>query len=383
MSIRLLVDAPAFCAAVSDDLGRARRSAFVQAMTFEGDAAGLAVAGLIRACPAPDRRVLVDSFTRHVLSDRFRWRPRHLVSPAVWREWHATRLMFRDLQRDGAAVRFGSPAGLGFVRFPARNHKKLVTLDGGVAYLGGVNFSDHNFAWHDLMLRIEDARVAEFLEADFLATWGGRERAGRLELAGLTVHSLDGRSNEAAFDEVLDLLTGAREEVFLECPYVTEPFTRELERAARRGVRVVVLTPERSNFPLVREGLELAARRAPLGLRFYPARMTHMKALVVDRRALVTGSANFDVWSYRSQQEYLAVIREPATVAAFVRDVLEPDLAVSRPGPEAPLPRDTRLLEARLAALPLLASLGARGRGELDERRAAQPAGRPAHSPSG
>lgn len=381
MSLRLLVDAPEFCAAVADDLAAARRNAFVQAMTFEGDAAGLAVASLIRACRAADRRVLVDSFTRHVLSDRFRWRPRHLVSPAVWREWRATRLMFRDLRRDGAAVRLVSPAGLGFRRFPARNHKKLVTLDGGVAYLGGVNFSDHNFAWHDLMLRIEDARVAEFLEADFLATWDGHERADRLLLAGLTIHSLDGRGNDAAFDEVLDLLTGAREEIFLECPYVTEPFTRELERAARRGVRVVVLTPQRSNFPLVREGLELAARRAPLELRFYPARMTHLKALLVDRRALVTGSANFDAWSYRSQQEYLAVVREPAAVAAFVRGVLEPDLAVSRPGAEAPRARDTRLLEARLAALPLLASLGARSPDRLEA--APQLAGRPAHSPSG
>lgn len=381
MKLDLLVDAPEFCHALARDLAAARRTAFVQAMTFEGDAAGLSVAALIRGCPAADRRVLVDSFTRHVLSDRFRWRPRNLVSPAVWREWRATRRMFRDLEQSGAAVRFGSPAGPGFRRFPARNHKKLVALDGAVAYLGGINFSDHNFGWHDLMLRIEDPRVAEFLEADFLATWDARARAGRVDLAGLSIRSLDGRANEAAFDEVLDLLAGAREEVFLECPYVTEPFTRELERAARRGVRVSVLTPAHSNFPLVREGLALAARRAPIELRFYPGQMTHMKVLVVDRRVVVTGSANFDAWSYRSQQEYLAVVREPAAVAAVVKGVLEPDLAASRPGPMLALARDTRLLEARLAALPLLASLGARE--PEDVLRAPQPVGRPVQSPSG
>ena len=75
MSLRLLVDAPEFTEAVARDLAAARRTALVRAMTSEGDAAGLAV-----------------------------------------------------------AARF---AGFCFRRFPARNHKKLVALDGRVAYFGG------------------------------------------------------------------------------------------------------------------------------------------------------------------------------------------------------------------------------------------------------
>src|SRR6185436_18768923 len=360
MSLRLLVDAPEFTAALAVDLAAARRSALVQAMTFEGDSAGEAVASLIRTCPAPDRRVLVDAFTRHVLSDRFRWWPRNVVSTSLWREWSATRRMIAGLEQAGARVRFHNPAGFCFRRFPARNHKKLVALDGRVAYFGGINFSDHNFSWHDLMLRVEDERLAAFLEADFLASWEGRARPGRVAVDGLTLHALDGRSNEAAFDEVLDLVAHAREEVFLECPYVTDPFSRELERAARRGVRVRVLTSGQHNFPLLREGLAHAAARSPLELRIYPGRMTHMKALLVDRRALVVGSANFDVWSYRSQQEYLAIVREPSLLAEFERRVVEPDLASSLPWARAPRARDARGLEARLAGLALLASLGAR-----------------------
>jgi cardiolipin synthase A/B len=360
MRLELLVDAPEFCAAAARDLQCARRSALVQAMTFEGDAAGHAVASMIARSPAADRRVLVDHFTRHVISDRFRWWPHNLVSPGLWNEWWQTRRMLRTLASAGAVVRFGSPVGLGFRRFPARNHKKLVALDGRVAYIGGLNFSDHNFGWHDLMLRVEDPRVAGFLEADFEADWHGRGRAGRLELEELTLHSLDGRRNEAAFDDVLDLVARAREELFLECPYVTDPFVRELERAARRGVRVVVVTSERHNFPLLREALAHAARRAPLELRLYPGRMTHVKALLADRRALVLGSANFDVWSYRSQQEYLAVIRDPGLVDEFERRVLRPDLALSRPWAPSPRARGARGLEAKLAGLLLLASLGAR-----------------------
>jgi cardiolipin synthase len=258
------------------------------------------------------------------------------------------------------AVRFANPAGPCFLRFPARDHKKLVAIDSRVVHLGGINFSDHNFAWHDLMLRIEDPEVAEFLEADFASSWEGRPRAGRLQRRDLTLHALDGRRNEIVFDELLELLARARQEVFLECPYVTDPFLQELQRAARRGVRVIVLAPERNNFPLVEDGLAHAAARSPIELRQLQGRMTHMKALLVDRRTLVLGSANFDVWSYRSQREYVAVIRDPATLAQFQRRVVEPDLARSRSSPWQRPAKDPRGLEVRLAGLALLASLGAR-----------------------
>jgi cardiolipin synthase len=361
MKLRLLVDSAEFREAAAADLGAARQRAFIQAMTFEGDAAGRDMAALLIASPAGDRRVLIDAFTRHVLSDRFRWSPRNLVRGSVWREAFATDRMVRGLRREGAEVRFVNPAGAFFHRFPARNHKKLVAVDGRVAYVGGINFSDHNFAWHDLMLRIEDERTADFLHQDFLATWAGHDRADALRVPGLTLHTLDGRQNERVFEEVLDLLAGAEREIFVECPYVTDPFLRELERAARRGVKVRVVTAERHNVPLLREALVQAAARAPLDARLYPGRMTHVKALLVDGSRLVLGSANFDVWSYHSQQEYLLVATEPGLIEDFRRRVAEPDLAVSKPLPPGGA-RNERGTETRLAGLALLASLGARAR---------------------
>jgi cardiolipin synthase len=363
MRMQLLVDAAEFRESLAADLAAARFSAFVQALTFEGDVAGRSVAALLARSPARDRRVLVDSYTRHVLSDRFRWRPRNLLSARLWREAWATRRMFRDLGRQGVVPRFVNPAGPLFWHFAARNHKKLVVVDGRVAYVGGINFSDHNFAWHDLMVRLEDARVGGFLAEDFLATWEGRDRAGSLRLPGLTLHALDGRRNEAVFDEILELLAQAQDEIYLQCPYVSDPFTQELRRAARRGARVTVLMPEHHNFPLLRQGLARVAAESPVDLRLYPERMTHMKALLVDRRWLVLGSANFDVWSYHSQQEYVAVLTEPGIVGEFRRRVVEPDLARSKRALPLEGDRDSRGLEARLAGLALLATLGARHRG--------------------
>lgn len=67
----------------------------------------------------------------------------------------------------------------------AKNHKKLIVIDDRLTYIGGINFSEHNFAWHDLMIRFDDRAIAKFFTTDFLDTWSGRERGGafRFELA--------------------------------------------------------------------------------------------------------------------------------------------------------------------------------------------------------
>ena len=56
-------------------------------------------------------------------------------------------------------------------------------VDDRVAYVGGMNFSEHNAAWHDMMLRITDRAAVAFLREDFLSTWEGHDRKARAEFA--------------------------------------------------------------------------------------------------------------------------------------------------------------------------------------------------------
>ena len=65
----LSIGAPEFWARAREDIAAARHRLFVQAMTFEGDRAGKAVAEAIAASPAVDRRVLVDGYTRVNIND--------------------------------------------------------------------------------------------------------------------------------------------------------------------------------------------------------------------------------------------------------------------------------------------------------------------------
>ena len=272
----------AFWARAQEDIAGARRRLYVQAMSFEGDAAGRRVAAAIVASPARDRRVLVDAYSTVVISDRFVLSPAGLFDRALRAEAKATRAMFDDLVRAGARVRVTNPVGPLYVHYPARNHKKLIVAD-EVAYIGGINFSDHNFAWHDFMLRLEGDAAARFLAEDFLATFESVRRPRREDIGDLRLYCLDGRGNHQGFDEIIALIEAATREITVISPYLTFPFTDALARVAQRGVTVTLITPLANNKPVVRRYLLAAAARAGFDVRLLP-KMSHLKGLLIDDR---------------------------------------------------------------------------------------------------
>lgn len=326
--LSLCVGAPAFWARASGDIAAARRRVFVQAMTFEGDAAGLAVAEAIAASPAADRRVLVDGYTEVNLNDTALSR-RALRHPALAAEKASTDAMFRRLAAQGVPVRVTNRVDRPPTNYPARDHRKLVLAD-DVAYIGGINFSDHNYLWPDLMLRIEGAGAAAFLAAGFEATFAGRPRAARAELDGLILLTVDGRSNTEGFAPVFDLIAGARDQIDLVSPYVTEPFLSALGAARRRGVRVRLFTPLANNKPTVRNALFHVARRLHLQIVAGPV-MSHLKGLLVDGAALVLGSSNLDFASLAAEAETLAIVRDQMVIADFQACVIAPALVEAVP----------------------------------------------------
>ncbi len=331
-----LVGAEAFWRRASADIAAAKRRLLVQAMTFEGDAAGKSVAAAIAASGAADRRVLVDDYTRVVVSDRWVFSS-VLRDGLLRREVADTAAMFEGLQGQGVGVRITNPMGPLLARYPARNHKKLILAD-DVAYLGGINFSDHNFAWHDFMLRIEDAAAGEFLAADFAATWSGRPRPARAEFPGLVLASLDGRSNAAGFAELIGLIGAARDEIIAISPYLTFPFIRPLAQARARGARVRLITPAANNKPLVRAALVSGAEAAGFEVSHGP-RMSHAKALLIDGVHLLVGSANFDFVSWAAEEEFLALVSAPEAIAQFRSRIIDPALAGAAGGPRRPASR--------------------------------------------
>ena len=350
-TVELLVDAPEFFERLAQDLAAARSRAWLQASTFEGDAAGRSVADALMASPAANRRVIVDHYTHHFLSDRFLFTPRNLLDAELRAERRSTSEMFERLRSEGVGVRFVNPAGLFFLRMPAREHKKIVVVDEEIAYLGGINFSDHNFAWHDLMLRIEHPGVAGFLASDLDATWRGVSSAPRARFDGVDLFSVDGSNNEATLRPILDFIREARHSVIVHSAYITFPFIGALREAQQQGARVIVLTPEANNRSVLRSYILRERERSGFELRFLKGRMSHLKAILVDDRRLITGSANFDWLAYRYHGEVIAVFSQPEVIDQFRTRVLVPDLAASRLAPGVDSRRSGKRAECLLRCM--------------------------------
>lgn len=342
----LLVDAPEFWDRARPEIENAGERVLVQTLSFESDGAGRALTSALLRSRASDRRLVVDSFNDCFHSDRFLLAPHNLLNRRLRRERQGTLRMTRRLEERGVGVRSVNPAGILFHRIADRNHKKLILVDGAAAYIGGINFSDHNFAWHDVMLRVDSPGAVAFLAGDFEATWRGGTGPLRYREDGLELFNLPGPGNPRAVQPILQRIAAARESVFVESPYLSTPFTDALGAARAGGAEVTVLTPDVNNRHFQREYVMAAARRHGFELRLQTGGMSHLKAMLLDGRELVLGSSNFDWPSADRLPEFVAFVCDSRLVSEFRDRVLLPDLEQSTVLVPAGAPRNPRLTRA-------------------------------------
>jgi cardiolipin synthase len=331
MEIEITLDSKAFCDRLFTDLYDASRTAYIQVMTFEGDQAGSALAEVLMDSDIFDRRLLVDRYSRVMISDRFLFSPANIFDRQLQKEARATWALLQRLKEQSVQVKWTNPLSPLLLRFAARNHKKMIVLDDSVSYIGGFNFSDHNFAWHDMMLRIKDKGIAQCLKKDFMNTWTGRNALAKVNFTDLDLYFFDGTNNHRLFQDVFALIASAEKEIHILTPYLTDPFFQPLALARQRGVQVHMIAPGGNNKPLVTENLMWQARQNDLSLYFIPDRMSHLKAMLIDDRYLLVGSCNFDYISYTVQQELLAVIRNRGFIAEFKQMILHKNMALAVP----------------------------------------------------
>jgi cardiolipin synthase len=329
MSMRLLVDSDAFWQSLASDIGSARSYVYVQTLSFEGDRVGKALTAALESSSAPDKRVLVDSYTKIIQNDKFLFSPSSLLDSELRAEVRETSAMIAGARRTGIDVRFTNPLGVLLRKLAARNHKKIMVIDDRISYVGGLNFSEHNFEWHDLMLRIDDGDVAAFLRDDFLTTWRGEDVCRSGSFPGIDLHLCDGSTNALVFQKLFDLIDSASNQIFVESPYITFPFFEKLGDARKRGVQVTLISPHANNYPTLTRYVKWECARLDIDLWLYRGRMTHLKAMLIDGRYLIVGSSNFDDFSYRRHQELIAVATDRAVIADFEERVVKHDLAKS------------------------------------------------------
>ncbi|MEO6264850.1 MAG: cardiolipin synthase [Luteimonas sp.] len=240
-----------------------------------------------------------------------------------------------------------------------RTHRKIVVIDGRIAFTGGINITDEenerlrDDAYRDLHLRLEGDAVRP-LQLVFVEDWvyasGSRDfisavakamppaRPGPIRAQVLT--SGPDSPWEAIHRLHVGAIHAARQRVWLVTPYFVpgEAAVMALTSAALGGLDVRLLVPKMSDSRFVTH----AARsyfdelmNAGAKVYEYGPRMLHTKALLVDDELAIIGSANFDPRSFRLNFEVSMLFRDAAIAAALAR-LVEGEFA------HAPRVRDQR-----------------------------------------
>ncbi len=261
---------------------------------------------------------------------------------------------FRQLQQAGVhCLPFNVPAFTRLHWLDRRNHRKVVVMDGAVAFVGGINigdeyagYADNPKSWRDVGLRLEGPAAARLQEM-FRTTWQ-QETGQVLPTEGVPVIQeggygdadimiVDGKPHHtrSTIRSAFRLaMAGARASIRIMTPYfVPGPrVVRGMLRAFRAGVRVELILPSISDVPLVK--LASRAYLTPLlreGVAIYERQGTtlHAKVMLIDDNWVTLGSANLDQRSFYRNYELNVVIASHA-FGIQVGRMLDQDLTKSR-----------------------------------------------------
>lgn len=334
---QLLEGAEAFVSALEDSLPTCKTSLLVQFSTFEGDASGQHFAQLLidKAKQNLDVRLTVDYYSDVVLNDAY---PILLHRQREVQQERAETLALFDHMRDqGIQMRRTAPPGF-LGRFMLyRDHKKMVVLDDHTAFVGGINVSDHNYAWHDFMVKITGPLVQDLLR-DYTSSWDGDTVPldTPANPGDYILNQCAGRY--AIFDQILTLIGQAQHSLVITSPYLLgDHFEPAILEAARRGVACTLILPYHSNKLVYRIWSRKMRRRLDHpNIQIYGFQgehnMTHAKMLIVDDAQVTFGSYNMFELEGLTQKE-LNVFTGNADFIAQMNAFVEKNLANSVPLP--------------------------------------------------
>jgi cardiolipin synthase len=265
-------------------------------------------------------------------------------------------------------------------RLNNRTHRKLLIVDGRIGFTGGVGIAqtwtgngqdpEH---WRDSHFRVEGPVVAQ-MQSVMLDNWvktkgtvlHGPQYFPPLEKAGHQRAQMFSSSPSGGSESMqmmyLLAITAARKTLDISSAYfVPDGITRRaLLSAAERGVRVRVIVPgkytDEKTVRRASRGLWGDMLQAGIAIHEYQPTMYHCKLMIVDGFMSSVGSTNFDVRSFRLNDEANLNIYDTELAARLTR-VFETDLQrahritfeewLARPWPE-------KVMERAAAALRVL-----------------------------
>lgn len=231
-----------------------------------------------------------------------------------------------------------------------RDHRKIVIIDGKIAYTGGMNVADYYIkgteivgSWHDMHCRIEGDEV-NTLQKIFLRMWflvSGQKVYGAKYYRGITnadyINDLKKDTCRSAGNKMVGIINrephvtkdiiryfyinainDAKDSIKLINPYFTlsHSLKKAFRNAIKRGVKVEILLSVKSDIPLTPDcGFFNAHQLMKAGCQIwlYKLGFHHTKIIMVDGLFCTVGSANLNARSLRWDREENAVIIDACT----------------------------------------------------------------------
>lgn len=242
------------------------------------------------------------------------------------------------------------------IRFPwinhvfTRDHRKIVVIDGNVAYTGGMNVADYYIKgtkqvgeWRDMHCRIEGGAVSQ-LQMIFVRMWKkvtGEDiwdqkyfRAYQpVEITGLKpdttqtaghkkvgiINREPRTTNEIIRTFYINAFNSAKDSIKLINPYLTlnRKVKKAIKNALKRGVKVEILVSAHSDIPLTPDCVFYNVHKLMkkgVDVWLYQPGFHHSKVIMVDGRYCTVGSANLNSrslsWDY---EENAVIVDKPTT----------------------------------------------------------------------
>lgn len=241
-----------------------------------------------------------------------------------------------ELRRNGVVVSvFRSTKGhKSRFQINFRNHRKILVVDGRVAFMGGLNIGDeymgkdpHFGDWRDTHVQFRGTTVLclqEILLRDLYwsgetvreACWEVEEQKRYQQIAFILSTGPADRLQECAFF-FLNIINHARERLWIASPYFVpdDSALNALKMAALRGVDVRIILPDSpDHLSVYLCAFSFYTDLAQVGIKLYRYRkgFMHQKVILCDRAIAGVGTVNLDNRSFYLNFEVMSfVINRP------------------------------------------------------------------------
>jgi cardiolipin synthase len=305
-SVSLLKSGQDIFHSILEGISAAQRIICIEFYIFKDDETGRRLADLLKekSMQGVDVFILYDHFGSLLTSGRF----------------------WADMKKAGIKFQVSHPLKLtSFRRNIYRDHKKLIIIDGLIAFTGGFNIADEYYgylrkkqkAWRDIGIRLEGP-IVQILMDLFMKSW--KRWKGNPVSFDIKTHGFEKgvkiipifASTPGARRRMRRLfiksIRHAEESIFITTAYFLpgRRLLKALQQAAARGVKLKLLLPGKSDVVSVYYASRAHYRRllrAGVEIYNYQGTVLHSKTAVFDGRWSIIGSTNLDLQSLRRNDE--------------------------------------------------------------------------------